>query len=501
MANIGQCFTELASQRREQEKGSEFVSDIRFGTDGWRGRIADTYTFANVRRCAQGFAQYLVSEDPQASVVVGYDRRFLAEHFAAAAAEVLAGNGLHVYLTHTATPTPVISFSVTSLGALGAVNITASHNPPEDCGFKVRDAHGGAVDPAGLAQIEKLIPGSDEPGVVRRMPLAEAIAQGKVELFDAKPAYMKHLAGLIDVEPIRQAGLKVVVDSMWGNGAGWLSEILGGGRTEIVEVHAARNPIFPEMKRPEPISPNVDAGLAVGRELGADVVCILDGDADRCGLGSEQGEFIDQLRVFGLMAYYLLEVRGERGPIVKTLSSTSMLDKLGRLYGVPVIHTGVGFKYVAPAMLEHDALIGGEESGGYAFRGHVPERDGILANLYLLDLMVRTGKTPSQLVDMLFAAVGAHYYDRIDTRLSGEEMKARAKALLDAARPEDLTLGGHKVVEKVTVDGYKFVMDDGGWLLVRFSGTEPLIRVYTETTDQAAVQAILDDGRRLAGIA
>lgn len=476
------------------------MSDIKFGTDGWRGRIADDYTFANLRRCAQGFAGYIRAIDPHGAVVVGYDRRFLAEHFAAAAAEVLAGNGLHVYLTPTATPTPVISYGVTVKNALGAVNITASHNPPEDCGFKVRDAHGGAVDPEGLAQIESLIPPADNPDAVLRLPLSEAIDQGKVEMFDAKPAYLAHLAGLIDVEPIRQAGLKVVVDNMWGNGAGWLSEILDGGRTEIVEVHAARNPIFPEMKRPEPIPPNIDAGLAVGRKLGADAVCILDGDADRCGFGDEHGEFIDQLRVFGLLAYYMLEIRGERGPIVKTLSTTSMLDKLGRLYDVPVVHTGVGFKYVAPAMLEHDALIGGEESGGYAFRGHVPERDGILANLYLLDFMVRTGKTPTQLLDALFAKVGAHFYDRIDTRLSGEAMKAEAKARLDAAKPEEMTLGGHKVVEKVTTDGYKFVMDEGGWLLVRFSGTEPLIRVYTETTDEAAVQAILADGLRLAGI-
>jgi phosphomannomutase len=197
----------------------------------------------------------------------------------------------------------------------------------------------------------------------------------------------------------------------------------------------------------------------------------------------------------------MLEVRGWRGPIVKTLSTTTMLDKLGKLYGVPVINTGVGFKYVAPAMIEHNAMIGGEESGGYAFQNHVPERDGILANLYLLDFMVRTGKKPSQLLDLLFAKVGEHYYDRIDTRLTDNTMKSNAKAKLDKLRVEDgLTLGGHKVTEIVTLDGYKFVMDDGGWLLVRFSGTEPLIRVYTETTDKGAVQAILEDGKRLAGL-
>ena len=287
---------------------------------------------------------------------------------------------------------------------------------------------------------------------------------------------------------------------MWGNGAGWLSEILGGGSTEIIEVHAQRNPIYPGMSRPEPIPPNVDEGLAAGKAAGCDCICIMDGDADRCGFGDEHGEFVDQLRVYGLLAYYLLEVRGERGTIVKTLSTTSMLDKLGKLYGVNVVNTGVGFKYVAPAMMEHNALIGGEESGGYAFQNHVPERDGIIANLYLLDLMVRTGKSPSQLLAALFAKVGEHYYDRIDTRLVDNAMKSEAKARLDAVSIDDITLGGHKVVDLVTTDGYKFVMEDGGWLLVRFSGTEPLIRVYTETTDRTAVPAILADGQRLAGL-
>ena len=205
------------------------------------------------------------------------------------------------------------------------------------------------------------------------------------------------------------------------------------------------------------------------------------------------------MRVYGLLAYYLLEVRGERGAIVKTISTTSMLDKLGKLYDVPVINTGVGFKYVAPAMVEHNALIGGEESGGYAFSGHVPERDGIVANLYLLDLMVRTGKKPSELLADLFAKVGAHYYDRVDIR-TNDEMKAAAKAKLDSVTADGLTLGGHTVVEKVTIDGYKFMMDDGGWLLVRFSGTEPLIRIYTETTDQNAVKRILADGQALIGL-
>lgn len=476
------------------------MSDIKFGTDGWRGRIGDDYTFANLRRCAQGFADYLKAQGKTGSVVIGHDRRFLADAFAAAAAEVLAGNGFHVYLTDKATPTPVISFSVGNKGALGAINITASHNPPEDCGFKVRDEFGGAIAPDGLKQIEAAIPSAEHSAAIHKVRFDDAVKAGQITIFDAKPAYLAHLAKLIDVEPIRRAGLKIVVDNMWGNGAGWLSEILGGDRTEVIEVHAERNPIFPEMSRPEPIPPNVDAGLAAGKAAGADCVCIMDGDADRCGFGDEHGNFIDQLRVYGLLAYYLLEVRGERGAIVKTLSTTSMLDKLGKLYGVKVVNTGVGFKYVAPAMMEHNALIGGEESGGYAFQNHVPERDGIVSNLYLLDLMVRTGKKPTELLQLLFDKVGEHFYDRIDTRLTDDAMKKAAQQRLNTISIDGLTLGGHAVTQKDTTDGYKFVMDDGGWLLVRFSGTEPLIRVYTETTDKAAVPAILADGKKLAGL-
>jgi len=476
------------------------MSKIKFGTDGWRGKIAEDYTFANVRRAAQGYASYMKALGKTGSIVVGHDMRFLAEDFAAAVCEVLAANGFHVWLTPSATPTPVISFSAKERGAIGAVNLTASHNPPQDCGFKVRDENGGAIDPKGLAQIESLIPPAEEAEAIARIPIKQALADGKVEYFDPKPAYLAQIDRLLDVQPIRDAGLKIVIENMWGNGAGWLSGILAGGSTIAFDLHAERNPIFPGMSRPEPIPPNVDGGLAYGKSLGADAICIMDGDADRCGFGDENGDFVDQLRVFGLLAYYFLEIRGERGPIVKTLSTTSMLDKLGKLYDVPVINTGVGFKYVAPAMMEHDAMIGGEESGGYAFRGHVPERDGILGNLYLLDFMVRTGKTPTQLLEMLFDKVGEHYYDRIDTPLANMEMRAHAKDLLDNLDIAGLTLGGHAVTELVTLDGYKFVMDDGGWLLIRFSGTEPLIRVYTETTDKEAVQGILADGLKLAGI-
>jgi phosphomannomutase len=450
------------------------VDTIKFGTDGWRGRIAEDYTFDNVRRCAQGFTQYLLDlGKTSGGIVVGYDRRFNSEHFAAAAAEVLAGNGIRVHLTDGHAPTPVISYAVVAQGASGAVNITASHNPPTDNGFKVRDEHGGAIPPDGLKEIEARIPSIQS---VKRLPLAQAEAEGLVHRFDPATIYLKHLETLIDVEPIKNAGLTVAYDA----------------------IHGQRNPLFPEMTRPEPIPPNVDVLLRHVTEIGADVGIAHDGDADRVGAADENGVFINQLQVYGLLALYFLEVRGERGPIVKTLSTTSVLEKLGELYDVPVYQTGVGFKFVAPKMLETDALLGGEESGGYAFRGHVPERDGILAALYLLDMIVRTGKKPSQLLDWLYKVVGArYYYDRIDTRFPAELREVTRQRILDA-RPTDIA--GLGVTDIVTTDGFKYVLEDGGWLLIRFSGTEPIIRVYCETTHQDKVPAILEAGMRMAGL-
>ena len=469
---------------------------IKFGTDGWRGVIAEDYTFDNVRRAAQGFASYLLEQGYAGRwVIVGHDKRFHSENFAAAAAEVLVGNGLNVYLTNGATPTPVIAFSVVNKQACGAVNITASHNPPTDNGFKVRDPNGGAIDPEGLVRIETLIPDSIE--AVKSITLNDALRDKKVIYIDASESYIENLKKLVDLQKIKDAGFTVMVDAMWGNGAGWFTRLLEGGKTKVIEIHNTRNPSFPEMKRPEPIRPNIDVGLKATVTNNADVLLITDGDADRCGIGDEKGEFINQLRVYALLAYYLLEVRGERGAIVKTLSTTGMLNKLGQIYGVPVHETGVGFKYVAPKMMETDAMIGGEESGGYAFRNNVPERDGILAGLYFLDFMVRTGKKPTELLTMLFDKLGGEYfYDRIDTPFSGER-KTREQMILNA-KPQ--TLGGLKVTELITVDGFQFKLEDGGWLLIRFSGTEPIMRVYCETMHADKVKGIMDDGLKVAGI-
>lgn len=469
---------------------------IKFGTDGWRGRIADNYTFSSVRRCADGFAKYLLqSEGAGQAVVIGFDKRFASESFASAAAEVLAGHGLRALLTSEATPTPVISHAVIENGAKAAVNITASHNPPRDNGFKVRDKHGGAIAPKELTEIERLIP--DDDADVPRIPLSEGLETGRIARIDPSLAYQTAIEKLVDLERIRNAGLTVLADTMWGNGAGWFPRLLEGGSTRVLEIHNERNPIFPEMSRPEPIPPNVDVGLSTTTELGANVLLVTDGDADRLGVGDERGSFVDQLRVYGLLAYHLLEVLGLRGPIVKTLSTTSLLFRLAEMYEVPIYETGVGFKYVAPKMIEVDALIGGEESGGFAFRGHVPERDGILAGLYILDMMVRLEKTPSELIELLFERAGPSYYKRIDTAMDASERETKLERIL-AADPK--VVGGLRVTGINRTDGHKFELEDGGWLLIRFSGTEPIVRVYCETSEEHRVVPILKDGIAIVGL-
>lgn len=470
--------------------------EIKFGTDGWRGVIAEDYTFENVRRAAQGTAHYFLQHGArERGMVIGYDNRFGSERFALAAAEVLAANGIPIWLTEIGTPTPVISYAVLANKTAGAINITASHNPGSDNGFKVRSEFGGAVDPDVLLEIEEAIP-ADGAGA-KRLSSDAAFKQGLIKKFDASTAYLAHLVDMVDVEPIKRAGLKVVHDPMWGVGSGWLKRILDGGATTVTEIHSGRNPIFPDMKRPEPIPPNTARLQETVPAVGADAGCLTDGDADRVGFVAETGRFVNQLEVFALLAYYLLEIRGWRGPIVKTISTTSMLNKLGKLYNVPVYETGVGFKYIAPKMLEVDAMIGGEESGGFAVRGHMPERDGILCSLFLLDLMMKLNKTPTQLIDHLFSIVGAHYYDRIDTPFPPER-NAEVRAKIASEKPTEIA--GLKVLNINTLDGFRYEMEDGGWMLIRFSGTEPIIRVYTETTHGDKVQDILQAGLKLAGL-
>ena len=426
---------------------------------------------------------------------MGYDTRFASEDFAAASAEVVAANGIKVYLTSKATPTPIVSYGVLARKAGGAVIITASHNPGIWNGFKYKDEHGSSAADEITSKIVGYIYRAYDAGKVKRLPLADAKKQGLVENADLDTVYFEQIKRLVDLDKLRNAGLKLVIDPMYGAGMGYLAGALGGGNNELIEINSERNPLFPGL-RPEPIMPNLDRLSAAVLERKADAGLATDGDADRMGIVDEKGNFINQLQVFALLCLYLLEVRGERGLLVKTLTTTSMTYRLGELFGVPVRETAVGFKYVAPIMMKENALIGGEESGGYGFRGHVAERDGILANLYFLDLMVRTGKSPSELIEYLYHKVGPHYYKRVDIRFPEKERQAIIERV--SKKPE--TIDGVKVDKVDTTDGYRFILTDNTWLLVRFSGTEPLLRIYTETDSPERVERILKLGREMAGV-
>ncbi len=482
------------------------ASPIRFGTDGWRAIIADEFTFENVRACAQATALYFKEQGlASRGVVVGYDTRFLSQEFATAVSEVMAANGMPVFLCDRPAPTPVIGYSIRRYNAAGGVVITSSHNPANYSGFKVRTDQASAAPPDVLARIESFIPEalSSEPP---QTPIDKATARGVVRTFDPAPEYLEHLSQLVDLERLRGAGMRVVADPMHGAGAGYLRQLLSGGTTEVVEIRGERNPAFPGMHNPEPIAHNLEVTAAAVRESGAQVALATDGDADRIGLLDGEGRFVNQLQTFALLAYYLLEVRGDRGPLVKSVTTTSMIQHLGELYGVPVHETGVGFKYLGPKMTEVDALIAGEESGGFAFRGHLPERDGILSGLYVLDLMARRSRNLPALVDEVYARVGPHYYDRIDITMTDAERDG-VRARLESIEPREIA--GLRVLGSDRTDGLRFVLedpalgldfhDDNSWVLIRLSGTEPLMRIYTEVHREEFVQPVLQAMRELTG--
>ena len=470
---------------------------IKFGTDGWRAVIAEDFTFDNVRACAQGVADYLKQAKLiQYGLVIGYDTRFASEDFAAAAAEAIAGNGIKVLLCSQPAPTPVISYAVTATKSAGAIIITASHNPGQWNGFKYKDDTGASAPTETGEEIEKHANEALIAGNVKRLPLADGIDNGLIAYFDPTPVYTEQLERLVDFAALRRSRLKVIADSMYGAGIGYFKTLLQGGEIEVTEINGERNPLFPGIQ-PEPIAKNLAKLSSLVRQQKADVGLANDGDADRIGIVDENGVFLNQHQVFALLALYFLEVRGERGAIIMTLTDSNMLHRLGKLFDVPVHETPVGFKYVAPLMIEKNALMGGEESGGYGFRGHVPERDGILAGLYFIDFMIKTGKTPSQLLDYLYSKVGPHYYDRIDSHISPGEHQTLAEKLTESSID---SIAGTEVARLDTTDGFRYLLADDSWLLVRFSGTEPLVRIYAESHSPEQVQRLLNSGRELLGI-
>jgi phosphomannomutase len=479
-------------------------TNIVFGTDGWRAKVADDFTFENVRRCAEGVARYVVDRGEQAKgVVLAYDRRFASEHFAAAAAEVLLAYEIPIAYATSAVPTQMSSYEVVQRGAAAGVVITASHNPWTDNGFKVKSPTGAAAGPELLAVLERTIAGNGGAAIPRR-PFADAEAAGLVERYDPYPGYEQFIRRTVDMDALKAADVAVLVDPMWGAGAGWLSRLLAGGRIRVTELHTERNPYFGGVN-PEPIRPNIDEALGIVAAGGFDLGLLLDGDADRAGAVDERGVFIHQLQVYGLLMYYLVEHRGMHAPVVKSVNTTSMAERLGQRYGIAVHETPVGFKYVGPRMIETGAMYGGEESGGYGFGMHLPERDGIYADLLLLDLFLReraAGRWPvSRAIEHLHEIAGPSFYQRVDIHVDRAIYPSvKERLLVELVDKAPAELAGQpvtKTVELSTGDGFKFFIADGSWLLVRFSGTEPLVRVYTEATSQPVADACVAAGEAL----
>lgn len=477
---------------------------IKFGTDGWRARTADEYTFENVRRCADGVARYVVGRGEQAKgVVVAHDRRFASEHFARAAAEVLLAHDIPVAISQGAVPTQMSSYEVVQRGAAAGVVITASHNPWTDNGFKVKAPTGAAGGADMLSVIEAGIEANAGTGIPRR-PFEDAEAAGLVEWYDPYPGYEQFVRRTLDLDYLRAADATVLVEPLYGAGSGWIPRLLAGGRIRVEEIHGERNPYFGGVN-PEPIRPHVDAALARMAAGGYDVGLLLDGDADRAGAADERGEFLHQLQVTGLLMYYLAEHRGLREPVVVSVNNTSMAARLGEHFGIETHEVPVGFKFIGPRMIETGAMMGGEESGGFGFGMHLPERDGVYADLLLLDLFLRErerGNWPvSRFVAKFHELAGASCYRRIDVHIDRAVYDAvKERVLVGLREAPPATLAGEAVVRTQvlsTNDGLKWFLADGSWLLVRASGTEPLVRVYTEATTPELRDELVVTGERL----
>jgi alpha-D-glucose phosphate-specific phosphoglucomutase len=471
------------------------TAEIKFGTDGWRAIIARDFTFENVARCSQGLADYLNERGTAGmGLVVGYDTRFLSREFAETVAGVSAGNGIKTYLCQQAAPTPVVSFNVLHHQAAGAAIITASHNPGIWNGFKFKPEYAGSATQEITDALEEKI---RQIGAVKTLSLDEAREKELLVDINPAPPYLESIRELVDLPAIRNAGIKVVVDSMYGAGAGYIPNLISGGSTIVQEINGYRNPAFPGMEQPEPIAHNLTGLSRLTREEGASVGLALDGDADRLGVMDEAGNFISTLEVFSLLALYLLEGKEQRGDLVKGVTASQMLNKLAQKYGVNVHEMRVGFKYIGPKFSEVNGLMGGEESGGYAFRGHIPERDGILSGLYILEYMARSGKSPSQLVRHLFDAVGPHYYQRRDINFNPRDRDRIQQKLVESAGLKELA--GLPVRGSDEIDGRRLLLDNA-WLASRFSGTEPLLRIYCEADSPEKVKKVLDAAAEYLGV-
>lgn len=466
--------------------------NIKFGTDGWRAVIAEDFTFANVARVAQATANYW-SANPVAGtekkVIVGYDRRFLSGDFARCTAEVLAGNGFAVVLTPEPTPTPSVSFAVKQLRAVGGVMITASHNPPTFNGFKLKSSYGGSSD----SETCKAVEGWLDKNPVRTVNLAEAVEAKQIVVKDVRPAHYAALKKLVDFKAIAKSKLRFAHEALFGVGAGCFEQLLAGTTCKVTTLNGAHDPLFGGIN-PEPIEKNYARSQAYLRQHPHDLCLVTDGDADRVGGMDGRGNYLTTHILICLLLRHLFINRKLRGRMVKALTTTSMLDNMCAAYGIELVETGVGFKYVCAEMLQGNVLLGAEESGGIGFPGHIPERDGIAAGLMLLEMLAVERKPLNLLIANLEKEFGPHRYGRIDTHFPVE----KRGALMDfLQRCPPAKLLRSPLAAMKSLDGVKFVAQDASWLMLRGSGTEPILRIYAEAKADKDVHKLLRMGMQL----
>jgi phosphomannomutase len=471
------------------------VAQIKFGTDGWRAVIAEDFTFANVARVAQATADFWKSEagsrkseifGRELKVIVGYDRRFFSDRFAQTTAEVFAGNGFQVVLTPEPTPTPSVSYAVKQLHAIGGVMITASHNPPSFNGFKLKSHYGGSSDSETCLAVENLI----DRHPVKSMPLAAAIKARRIKIADVRPAHYAALKKLVDFKLITKSKLRFAHDALFGVGAGCFEQLLAGTTCKVTTLNGAHDAFFGGIN-PEPIEKNYARSQKYLRTHPHDICLVTDGDADRVGGMDGHGNYLTTHQLICLLLHHFIVNRKETGRVVKALTTTSMVDKMCAFYGLPLVETGVGFKYICAEMLQGGVLLGAEESGGIGFPNHIPERDGIAAGLLLLELLATEKISVNKMLARLEKQFGPHRYGRIDTHFPLEKRAALMVFLKDHPPAKLLR---SPLADMKTFDGVKFVAEDSSWLMLRGSGTEPILRIYAEAKTDADVKKLLKFG-------
>ena len=470
---------------------------IKFGTDGWRGLIADDFTFANVRIAAEAVATYIHAKtDPAKGLCIGYDSRFGSKAFARACAEVAAATGIPVMLANDITPTPALSFGVRERGAAGGIMITSSHNPAHWNGVKYKAWYGGSGKPSIIAEIETYL----------GQPVARAAQPAEISEVDFLPTYLKAIESFADLDLIAKSGRKFAIDSMYGAGRTIIADIFTRIGVAHVQIRGNIDPLFPGIN-PEPIEPHIRALGEVAAANGCDAGLCTDGDADRIGATDEHGEFVDPHKIFSVLLSWVLKRKGWPGTVTRAFNTTKMLDRICAKHGCELIEHGIGFKYVCDLMLEREILMGGEESGGIGFQRHLPERDGLLNALLLANVIAEENKTLGQLVADLQAEYGEHQYGRIDLQIS-DEVKNGAIARARALKTGDPVFAGMPILRQENLDGVKFFLDNPEaatkpnaaetWLLLRASGTEPLMRIYTESCSKESVAKLLESARQFA---